>query len=106
ETEPAVGDSDTEGDNDPPAWHPIEPHVELAAPINHQQQSVLQSGLKFHQAEPDNHTQFNNVPTAMHTSHLDVRLAPVGLFKGKMIYGASGDRVPSPVNVHNSKEET
>ncbi|CAB1445655.1 unnamed protein product [Pleuronectes platessa] len=70
------------------------------------QQSVLQSGLKFHQAEPDNHTQFNNVPTAMHTSHLDVRLAPVGLFKGKMIYGASGDRVPSPVNVHNSKEET
>ncbi|XP_062239391.1 lymphoid enhancer-binding factor 1-like [Platichthys flesus] len=40
----------------------------------------------------------------MHTRHLEVRLAPVGLFKGKMIYGAPGDRVPSPVNVHNSEK--
>ncbi|CAB1453349.1 unnamed protein product [Pleuronectes platessa] len=40
--------------------HPTEPHVELAASINHQQQSVLQSGPEFHQAEPDNHTQENN----------------------------------------------
>ncbi|CAB1416859.1 unnamed protein product [Pleuronectes platessa] len=48
--------------------------------------------------------QFNNVPTAMHTRHLEVRLAPVGLFKGQMIYGAPGDRVPSPVNVHNSEK--
>ncbi|XP_034451451.1 transcription factor 7-like 2 [Hippoglossus hippoglossus] len=40
----------------------------------------------------------------MHTRHLEVRLSPVGLFKGKVIYGAPGDRVPSPVNVHNSKK--
>ncbi|XP_034451450.1 transcription factor 7-like [Hippoglossus hippoglossus] len=84
--------------------HPTEPHAELAAPINHQQQSVLQSGPEFSQAEPYNQTQFNNVPTAMHTRHLEVRLSPVGLFKGKVIYGAPGDRVPSPVNVHNSKK--
>ncbi|CAB1445777.1 unnamed protein product [Pleuronectes platessa] len=71
--------------------HPTEPHVELAAPINHQQQSVLQSDPEFRQAEPYNQTQFNNVPTAMHTSG------------GKMIYGAPGDRVP-PVNVHNSEK--
>ncbi|CAB1419572.1 unnamed protein product [Pleuronectes platessa] len=40
--------------------HPTEPHVELAAPINHQQQSVLQSCPEFCQAEPYNQTQENN----------------------------------------------
>ena len=37
--------------------HPTEPRAELAAPINHQQQSVLQSGPGISQAEPYNQTQ-------------------------------------------------
>ncbi|XP_069392407.1 uncharacterized protein [Paralichthys olivaceus] len=82
--------------------HPAEPHAEL----NDQQQNVLQSGPEFGQTGPHNQTQpeFNNVPSGKLTKHLEVRLAPVGLFKGKVIYGAPGDRVPSPVNNRHSQK--
>ncbi|XP_069380169.1 uncharacterized protein [Paralichthys olivaceus] len=69
-----------------------------------EQQSVLQSGPQFSQAGPHNQTQFNNVPAVKLTKHLEVRLAPIGLFHGKVIYGAPGDRVPSPMNHRHSQK--
>ncbi|XP_069377512.1 uncharacterized protein [Paralichthys olivaceus] len=82
--------------------YPAEPHAEL----NDQPQNVLQSGPEFGQTGPHNQTQpeFNNVPAVKLTKHLEVRLAPVGLFKGKVIYGAPGDRLPSPVNNRHSQK--
>ncbi|XP_034997726.2 putative transcription factor SOX-14 [Hippoglossus stenolepis] len=67
--------------------------ADLVAPLIYQQQSFLQPSPMHCQ------TQFDNQPTVTHTKHLEVKLRPIGVFDGKVIYGAPGDRVPPPVNV-------
>nr|XP_019937464.1 PREDICTED: protein pop-1-like [Paralichthys olivaceus] len=64
---------------------------DLLAPMMDAQQSFLQPGPVHSQ------TQVVNQPQTV-TKHLEVRLYPIGLFEGKMIYGAPGDTVPPPVN--------
>ncbi|XP_069369740.1 protein pop-1-like [Paralichthys olivaceus] len=65
--------------------------ADLFAPMMDMQQSFLQPGPVHSQ------TQVVNQPQTV-TKHLEVRLYPIGLFEGKMIYGAPGDTVPPPVN--------
>ncbi|XP_034997458.2 transcription factor Sox-10 [Hippoglossus stenolepis] len=67
--------------------------ADLVAPLIYQQQSFLQPSPMHCQ------TQFDNQPTVTQTKHLEVKLRPIGVLYGKVIYGAPGDKVPPPVNV-------